>query len=216
MIDYDQLSRIVFRDDYPGYRPTMREAPNGDGKVDQDKRFAHVADKYLDAFKAPIADIAVLEYALFEAHQLAVQVALRLGVPADFMPDSAYGALRVLDYPPGATSALHTDFDLFTVMIYRDTPECFVAHPEVGFGRSGFTSRLRHARQLNPQLHLGEIGELVGLGPATPHEVIASPKRQRSVVYFAIPNHAAQLPSGQTVGAWIDERIARSRISVAR
>lgn len=32
-----------------------------------------------------------------------------------------------------------------------------------------------------------------------------------SIVFFAIPDHAAVLPSGETVGEWLEERLARSR-----
>jgi hypothetical protein len=40
------LRNIVFQPQYPGYRPTIVESPNGDGKVDTEKRYAHVAPKY--------------------------------------------------------------------------------------------------------------------------------------------------------------------------
>jgi hypothetical protein len=126
------------------------------------------------------------------------------GVPQEFIPDARYGALRILDYPPGAVSNRHEDFDLFTVMMYRDRPECFVSEHLNSLA-------LERMRTINPQAHLGQIAAAIGLGPATPHEVIASPHRQRSIVYFAIPDHAAVLPNGITVGDWLAERLARSR-----
>lgn len=227
---YNQLADIVFRLDadgkptYPGYRPEVKELPNGDGKVDADKRFAHVARKYLNQWADHIeqmhdrwqaqSDWDELDDAYINAHTLATLVASKLQVPQAFMPERKYGALRILEYPPQATSNLHTDFDLFTLMIYRDQPECFVAHELPGRERQTVAqqARLREARKLNAQLHIGELGELIGLGPATPHEVIASDKPQHAIVYFAIPDHAAVLPTGQTVGEWLSERMSRSRV----
>ena len=45
--DYDLLARL-FRPEcaYSGYKPDTREVPNGDGKVDAEKRYLHVALKY--------------------------------------------------------------------------------------------------------------------------------------------------------------------------
>lgn len=210
-LDYDRLHSIVFRGDYPGYRPEVRELPNGDGKADAEKRYAHVADKYLEnAWHENQWDTDELYEELKAAHRLSLRVADALQVPAAFRPRLEYGALRVLEYPAGATSNLHTDFDLFTLMVYRDQPECFVAHePWTGDTRTDL--RLDAARKLNAQLHIGELGELIDLGPATPHEVVASATPQHAIVYFAIPDHAAVLPTGQTVGEWLEERLARSR-----
>jgi hypothetical protein len=216
---YDRLASIVFRTDadgkptYPGYRPEVRELPNGDGKVDADKRYAHVARKYLEQYLDSRDDYQSLEWAMIDAHMLALRIADALQVPEAFKPQLGYGTLRILEYPAGATSALHTDFDLFTLMIYRDQPECFVSHEPVApdWGNVGCGYRLMQASKLNAQLHIGELGELIGLGPATPHEVIASDRPQHSIVYFAIPAHDAVLPTGQTVGEWLEERMSRSR-----
>lgn len=197
--DYERLYSLVFRPDYPGYKPTIAEIPNGDGKVDAEKRYAHVAYKY---FKTP-AHWKLAPY-LHTAHLKAEEMARASGVTREFMPVVEYGALRILDYPPGAISNRHEDFDLFTVMCYRDTPETFQSEH--------FNSRAcEKMREINPQAHLGELSALIGLGPATPHWVLPSDKRQRSIVYFAIPDHAAVLPNGITVGDWLAERIARSR-----
>ncbi len=46
-IEFDALSSLVFRPGYPGYKPNVVEAPNGDGKLDTDKRYSHVAIKYI-------------------------------------------------------------------------------------------------------------------------------------------------------------------------
>lgn len=205
--DYETIHRIVFRDGYPGYKPTVKEIPNGDGKVDR-KRFAHVAPKYLTN-EVQHEDKAVLQEFLQIAHDAADEAARAAGIPAEFLPDIRYGALRVLDYAPGDFSNAHEDFDLFTLMCYRDQPDRFFAHGEkAGSWRA---SALDVIREYNPQAHLGQIGEAIGLGAATMHEVLPSEKAQHSIVYFTIPDHAAILPSGVTVKDWLNERMARSR-----
>jgi hypothetical protein len=200
--DYERLHKLVFRKDYSGYKPDVAEIPNGDGKVDDKKRYAHVATKYLVTEQQRKDLMPYLE----AAHHLSIAAADIAGVPKAFWPKIENGALRVLDYPPGATSAKHTDFDLFTLMVHRNQPECFVAE-EVEESRA-----LKRIHILNKQAHLGEIAELIGLGQATPHEVVASETRQHSIVHFSIPDHAAVLPSGLTVGDWLAERMGRSRV----
>lgn len=202
--DYQALAAIVFRPDYPGNASArgIVEAPHGNGNLDHLKRYSHVAEKYLQQWEDPrfmgpqdYQQLEVLWRAYDAAHSRALDVATALGVPEGFWPSFEHSALRVLDYPPGATSALHTDFDLFTINAYRNVP-----NPGLPAG----------------EVHMGELGELLGLGHATPHHVEASTAPQMSLVYFAIPDHAAVLPSGITVGAWIAERIARSRYEATK
>jgi hypothetical protein len=203
--DYARLHDLVFSPDWPGYRPEVKELPNGDGRVDEDKRYAHVAAKYLaQAKRAGVFSeraLSVLEMYLLAAHKQALAVAHLLDCPSAFLPRFEYGALRVLQYPPGAGGHSHKDFDLFTLMLYRDAPERF--------------QRLGNVRErgllADPHLHIGEIGEMVGLGEANEHCVLASPAAQHSIVYFAIPDHAAVFNDGNTVGLWLEERMARSR-----
>jgi hypothetical protein len=199
--EYDRLHSLVFVDGYSGYKPEVKEIPNGDGKVDADKRYAHVAPKY---FKTD-AQREALEPFLKKAFNLARAAADLAKIPPQFMPDYRYGALRILDYPPGAVSNKHEDFDLFTLMIYRDQPDRFIAD-EVPDQEA-----IRRIRLLNEQAHLGQLGEAVGLGQATPHEVLASDTRQCSIVYFAIPDWESVLPDGTKVVDWLNERMARSR-----
>jgi phosphohistidine phosphatase SixA len=203
--EYSELHRLVFRDGYAGYRPTVRELPNGDGKVDHGKRYAHVAMKYLPERIA--GDDAILYCYLARAHQRALAVATALGVPDEFMPDMQYGALRVLEYPAGEGGHAHTDFDLLTLMCYRDQPDRFV---------SDWHDMPEDVQALGHQTHLGEIGELLALGRATRHEVLPSAAPQHSIVYFALPSHAARLSDGRTVGEWLSERMSRSRVEVPR
>lgn len=199
--DYEALHALVFRPDYPGYKPTVLEIPNGDGKVDAEKKYAHVAPKYLATEQQQYNLMPYLE----TAHAMAVQAAELAGVPSAFMPDVRYGALRVLDYPPGAISNKHEDYGLFTLMCFRDQPDRFVAS-DLDAGPV-----IERIRTLNPQAHLGQLGEAMGLGRATPHEVLPSKTRQRSIVYFVISDHDAVLPDGSTVRAFLNERMARSR-----
>lgn len=207
--DYQTLYETVFQPDYPGYKPEVKEAPNADGKIDAAKRYAHVAHKY----RHPEADVQLyLDAMLGHAHKHALRVARKLSVPAAFMPDIRYGALRVLEYPVGAGSERHTDLDLFTLLCYRNDPPC-------GFSPLQFADDpardFHELDDISHGLHIGEIGELVGLGRATPHWVEPRQYVQRSIVYFAIPDHEARLqgPWGPslTVGEWLAERIARSR-----
>ncbi len=267
---------------YPGYRPEVREAPNGDkrdcarclgdgrvstrsgsgssacgacngtGRVPNmdagsaGKRFLHVSLKY----NPP----AWAEAYLARAHWEASKVAQALGVRKEYFPMPADGTLRVLEYPdaghvfppltslqavkcihcdarsadpnpvrfgvcpalaPGAGTAERTDFDLFTIVLWRSHP----ADLELTQPNECPSAGRCLARSINPGLHIGEIGELVGLGPATPHRVPARPYAQKSIVYFAMPDHGAVLPPSEkqaaghawTVGAWLKERVARSR-----
>lgn len=193
------------------------EACKGSGRV-AGKRYLHVADKYTDA-----PDWARAYHDRAYAH--AARVATALGVPAAYSPRPEYGALRVLEYPAGAGSVVHTDLDLFSVVCWRETPE------DLERGNVYWDSRRDKGEALSPGLHIGEIGKLVGLGPATPHRVPARPYVQRSIVYFAIPDHAARLPNPHdhrtnpmefvthkpvTVGEWLAERMARSRYEASR
>lgn len=218
-LDYETLHELVFQPDYPGYKPAVVEIPNGDGMRDETKKYAHVALKY---FQTSRQARNLLPF-LTDAHDVAVRAAKAAGFPEHLLPDLRYGALRVLDYPPGALSNLHRDFDLFTIMCYRDQPDKFVAHdsdassPIVGpagnrVGTMSFGTRvITEIRKYDPQAHLGEIAEVELFGAATPHEVLASDTRQRSIVYFAIPDHDAVLRTGETVRDWLNNRVARSR-----
>ena len=200
--DYSLLASIVFRPGYPGYRPNVVESPNGDGKLDSDKRYAHIATKYLDKSKMGRLEYRTLHLALEIAHDLAVSVFRELNLPSTFFPVESRGALRVLEYPVDAISNVHTDFDLFTLMMYRDQPDRF------------YTSRNQppeHINSLNPGIHYGEIMELLGAGEATPHSVLPSDTVQHSIVYFAIPAWESILPDGRSVETYLNERLSRSR-----
>jgi hypothetical protein len=190
---YASLASLFRKPAYAGYRPEIVEAPNGDGKIDAKKRYLHIALKY----DPPPWAVTRLARAHFEA----CRIAEALGVPAEFYPKVENGTLRVLDYPAGAGSAEHTDFDLFTVHCYRNSPEDFVRLDPVD----------PRAEAVDPAVHIGEIGEFVRLGKATRHYVPERPHPQYAIVYFAMPAQDAVLPSGQTVRDWVAERTARSR-----
>lgn len=187
------LLHILFTTNYPGYRPEVKESPNGDGVVDWDKRYLHVALKY----NPPDFAVRLLARAHFEA----CRIAEALGVPKEAYPHVQDGTLRVLEYGPGAGSAPHTDFDLFTVSCYRDSSEPFVRLAEVD----------PRAEAIDPRLHLGELAELFGVGKATPHLVTGMPSAQHSIVYLAMPSLSACLPDGRLVSGWLAERKGRSR-----
>lgn len=213
--DYDTLASIVFRPEYPGYKPNVQELPNGDGKVDV-KRYAHIAPKYLPGFGSG-RDRVLLLRALIRAHEVAEAVYDALGGPQAFRPDIRYGALRVLSYPANTgMSHRHTDFDLFTIPLFRDQPESFVRYFAEGADSFEQSEAFKIADEMAPGVHLGELGQAIGLGPATPHEVLAHAEGQLSAVYFAIPNWDAKMPGfnsneQMTVKSWLNERMARSR-----
>lgn len=197
--DYRILHGIVFNPSYPGYKPNVIESPNGDGVKDTQKRYAHVSQKYYMhcAANEGVEHRNALHTYLNKAHNLALDTAVTLGIPPEFWPDIRYSALRVLEYPPGAGSAEHTDFDLFTLNLYRN-----VYNPGLPDG----------------PYHVGELLEV--LDPtyfkATEHSVSIRAKAmsQFSIIYFAMPDEAATLPTGQTVGDWVKERKERSRYDV--
>lgn len=201
---YDRLHEIVFNSgNYPGYRPEVVESPNGDGVKDAQKRYAHVAMKYLRAWHStPFYRWRELYDALFECHSLAVKVAEQLNAPRHLFPSVDHSCLRVLEYPAGAGSAPHTDFDLFTLALWRE--------PWYGLECSSSGSRFEPWDCAGFDVHMGEIGQLAGLGKVLMHSVMPAPFVQHSIVYFAIPDHNAPL-ANTTVGEWIAERVARSR-----
>ncbi len=274
---------------YAGYKPEVREAPNGDTKACTEpgcglyescpacrgagcvpnvdagpagKRYLHVAEKYLRAHPGLEWPREYLARAYYEA----CRVAEALGVPAAYYPRTADGTLRVLEYPSaahrlgstpgqcvcgepwragmstevcpvlaaGAGTAEHTDPNLFTIVLWRSHPDDLQRMPLQGVGP--YHPEHSKAERLSPGLHIGEIGELVGLGPATPHRVPARPYRQASIVYFAVPDHGAPLDCdcprpdlhghrpylyrggpqrpcrGTTVGQYLNEWKKRSRV----
>jgi hypothetical protein len=88
--DYARLHAIVFRPDYPGYRPEVVEAPNGDATArDTGKRYAHIATKYL---RNPLwmpgtrKHARVMWEALLHAHNRATEVAFALACPTPSCP----------------------------------------------------------------------------------------------------------------------------------
>lgn len=233
--DYAKIHSLVFQPDYPGYKPNVVESPNGDGVLDTEKRYAHVAEKYL--FVQTDLTIqhekktglhpnherdSVLRDYLDKAHELSLEVAIKIGVPRPFWPVKEYGALRVLEYNEKATTAPHKDFDLFTLMLYRNLPEYFKYIDQVNNNTKyedfetlkSSQKLLKSAQELNAQVHFGDILEEIDPKAflATPHEVVASGGPwQYSVVYFCVPGHEAVLPSGLTIEKWMIERKNRSR-----
>jgi hypothetical protein len=202
--EYDRLCDLFTLTGYAGYKPEVLEAPNGDGKIDARKRYLHVALKY----SPPAWAIAYLARAHFEA----CRIAEAIGVPPAFYPKVENGTLRVLDYPPGAGSAEHTDFDLFTVHCYRSSPKDFVKVENPDWPVQYDWPARVDALRIDPDVHFGDIGAEVGLGPATRHMVPERDYRQEAIVYFAMPANDARMPDGSRAIDWIADRYARSRV----
>ncbi len=202
--DYQEMSDLFSITGYAGYKPNVLEAPNGDGKIDAQKRYLHVALKY----NPPGWAIQFLARAHFEA----CRIAEAIGVPEAYYPKVENGTLRVLDYPPGAGSAEHTDFDLFTVHCYRSTPQDFVKVQDAAPFKSNLQRPREYALAIDPDVHFGDIGEAVGLGPATRHYVPEREYAQQAIVYFAMPANDARMPTGERAIDWIADRYNRSRV----
>lgn len=205
---YRQLHGVVFNEAerWPGYRPEVVELPNGDGRADMQKRYAHIKHEHFDQAR-PGNQYAY--HAFQSAYWRACDVAIRLGIPRQFWPVAQACALRVLEYPPGVGGERHTDFDLFTLNLYRsDGGACMHAETPVR----------RDHRDVPKGVHLGEIYDLI-FPPtvtdpelcATSHQIVPSDVAQYSIVFFALPSPAAVLPGGLKVGDWLAERYARSR-----
>lgn len=203
--EFNRLAAWAFSPANPGYKLTVREAPAGDGVFDEQKEYAHVAPKY---FTPETPDF--VWHAYVRARGQATALCMALGLE-DWLPGPD-STLRLLRYPPGATTAPHTDFDLFTLSLYRSHHSAFQhLGPEGGIGGSVL---LDHARQISPGVHFGELmTEILGV-PATRHATSPLTEWSYSAVFFVIPDHSLKLPSGATVGEWIKERVARSRKTV--
>ena len=199
-MEHEVLSEIVFNSDYPGYKPEVKEIPNGDGKVDVGKRYAHIAPKYFENWDNSYR--ITLENYYIKLFNHARLIAESLEVPLEYRPNYNASCLRILYYPEGEGGNDHTDFDLFTMMVYRDQPDKFISTGE------GVPDNIR---SVYPQLHYGELMEEIGMGTPHSHRIEPSYKPQLSAVFFALPNHRAKLPSGLTVGEWLEERYSRSR-----
>lgn len=201
ILDYDILYKICFTKDYTGYNPNKIESPGGDGNWDDKKRYAHVATKYLETSNIPPEHKIILKQVLRTAWKKAMVVAIELDIPRKFWPVYENGALRILEYPPGAITHPHTDPDLFTLMCYRDVKE--------SFKRLDTSSNIELLDSLNYQAHFGEMAEMITPKyKAMAHEVVATEEPQHSIVYFAIPDHDVKLPGKEmTVKEFLDERV---------
>lgn len=196
--DYQRITEFCWRYDYNGYKPEVVELPNGDGVADTGKRYAHLALKYnLDLH--PVLEAYFWRGMAEAAGVWAAHSRLGLGTRfSDAALDPSACALRVLEYPPGTGSAAHTDFDIFTVNLWRSHPDLLrTPHGDVG------------------PVHFGELYNDFARHVTTPdtHWVDPHPTEyQYSLVFFALPSHDSVISStGQRVGDWLQERIARSR-----
>ena len=202
---YDEIYRHVFHKGYPGYIPSVIESPNGDHIWDLDKRYAHIAKKYLDDFTSDnISQLAFLDSVLNDAKLISNKICQHLNIPKKYWGGDDC-TMRILDYPPGATTAPHTDFDMFTITLYRNTPDAFK------YLDGEDDPLLKEARTHSCGIHLGELMTEITGAKATKHEVIATNNMQKSIVFFVVPDHKVILPSGISVGDWMKERKERSR-----
>jgi len=200
--DYKNLADFAFSEQNPGFKPKEIESPNGNGVWDESKRYTHIAPKYFRQVLELVPPIVIELYA--KAINECIRVCNAIELPHQFWPGPD-STMRLLDYPPGASTAPHTDFNLFTLCLYRDDMDAFKY-----LGGEG-DPLLKKAREISPGIHFGEMMTEINGAQATGHEVVGTDKPQRSIVFFMVPRHSATLPSGKTVGQWIEERKRRSR-----
>jgi isopenicillin N synthase-like dioxygenase len=203
---YTRLHEIVFSGYYPGYIPEVTEAPHGDGNWDEGKRYAHIALKYLATYDDQGAD--EMYRMLGEWTRDARMVAATVGLPPEFWPTIEDANIRLLEYAPGAGSAPHTDFDLFTLPMWRNLKSHF-RYTEPACADPILDEVCDYA----PGIHFGELMPIINpkAFKATEHKVLASSRWQYSMVYFAMPPLQETLPSGLKVADWLAERKQRSR-----
>ena len=193
--EFERAYQAMFSPTFTGYTPAVAEAPNGDGRVDVQKRYAHLNLRTIDSVEAALYRLR-LEDLFNQCMQEAFKFAEAMNISEMYWSSAEDSTLRLLEYPPGSTSAEHTDFDLFTINVYRSHPG--LLHPG------------------GVRVHFGELAEIISGGwlKATSHHVGAHPTQtQRSAVFFAMPPLDAVLPTGATVREWLTERKARSRVA---
>ncbi len=190
----DRLKAVMFAPDYPGYTPLVAEAPDGDSRVDTGKRYSHVTTGHLDEMGAGDRG-EFLDRAFMQAFKKAQRFHIKFGYPTGAPPDINECCLRLLEYPPGVGGEAHTDMDMFTLNLWRSHPEHCV--PDFN------------------AIHVGELGEIMqpDLRVATRHKVRACHELQTSLVFFALPSRDTTVPGHGTMGGWLDERKARSRVA---
>lgn len=181
-LTYAKLAEVMFHPRWPGLPRDTKEAPNGDGNVDIDKRYSHAAMKYFRDIDVTSPQSQFVVGCWRAAFERACVVAIEYGLP---LPSTEDSTLRILDYPPGAKGHKHTDFDLFTINCFRN--------------------------RANEGLPAGEVhwGEIAGMyGPncaATEHDIHPDDAHQYSIVFFAMPSLDLMLPNGQLCRDWRTE-----------
>src|SRR5690606_20701972 len=121
--DFNKLARFALTSANPGYKPNVIESPDGDGVWDTQKRYGHVAPKYFRRTGIGERELEAQRIYNF-AMRRAMRVCQDMNLPPEFYPGPD-STLRVLEYPPGATTAPHCDFDLFTLCLYRNDMDAF-------------------------------------------------------------------------------------------
>lgn len=194
----------LFNPEYPGGKPAGTE--KADTYVQGFYSYSHVAAKYLNDDKSmSTQQRGSLMSLLQDLTNISRRYAVEWGIPKEFWPTVEDSTLRVLEYRPGAVIAPHYDFNLFTVNLWRSAPEAY-----------RYKSRWQDSNNGDiyiPEIHHGEIWQLIDKHrEPTLHWTAESLKTQYSVVFFAMPPLAAQLPDGRSVSEWLNDRKERSRI----
>ena len=188
-----KLREIMFAADWPGFRPEVREIPDGKGEVDAYKRYSHLALKYLDKYEGEHGAFLIRVFNQAYMHALS-HYDNRIVLEDRAIPAIEECCLRLLEYPPGVGGEPHTDFDLFTMNLWR-------SHPDLVVPRA--------------PMHVGELLEMFDRSRvATRHRVVPhETETQVAIVFFALPSKDTELPGGGTMGEWLAERYERSRVT---
>ena len=187
-----KLREIMFAEDWPGYKPEVREIPDGQGEVDQHKRYSHISLHDLDKYDGEHK--AFLTRLYNQAYKHAVQYyEQRMGLGDQAIPAIEECCLRLSEYPPGVGGEAHTDFDLFTMNLWRSHRDLLIPRRPVHYGEL---------------LELLTYDEVAHRHRIEPHET----DTQVAVLFFVLPARDTKLPGGRTMGEWLDERLARSRV----
>lgn len=183
--DYAEISEVAFQYTYPGYMSNIptRHSSRTPVQYDAKTRYAHLSLRYLEEYPS-------LHKYIKTANNRAIEVASKLKIPKAYFPVEKYGVIRILEYPAGAVSPPHTDFDLFTLMCYRNN-----------------TASLKYLDKSEPDIMYGELlAVILPEYKATKHQVLPDSETQQSIVYFTMPDHNAVLPNRMSVRNWCSKR----------
>lgn len=179
--DYEILRSIMHKQSYPGFRYGGLDA----SVADQRKFVSGLAPRHLKKYREKMQNVCeqyLLQWYMEDSFKLAMEVFDFLRkqypkLPEEARPTIDNSFLRVLYYPPGSSTTLHSDRSLFTMALWRDVDNV----------KTPVDCRTKLICDAYPGLQLGKYFEGL-MGRATKHEIPAIDVPQRTLIYFARPN----------------------------